>query len=198
MFARAVSGRLRRGEPVLLSARYPRERIGVGSYGDMELLRYGNDGAFEMGAYCSIAKGVKVMLGGNHRPDWVTTYPFSALRTNFSHITGYPEQGGDVRIGSDVWIGREATIKCGITIGHGAIVATRAMVTKDVPPFAIVGGNPAKLIRYRFAPEIIERLLAVAWWDWSEERIMAAMPLLLNENIEAFLDMADGVDAEPA
>ncbi len=161
----------------------------------MEILRYGNDGVLEVGAYCSVAYGVKVMLGGNHRSDWVTTYPFSALRPGLGHIKGYPEQGGDVTIGSDVWIGREATIKSGVTIGHGAVIASRAMVTKDVPPYGIVGGNPAKLIRYRFAPDVIERLLDVAWWNWSDERIAEAMPFLLCDDIESFLDYAQRTDA---
>ena len=98
----------------------------------------------------------------------------------------------DVVIANDVWIGRNATIISGVKIGSGAVIATEAMVTKDVPPYGIVGGNPAKLIRYRFSENIRARLLKLAWWKWTPEKIKTAIPLLMQENIELYLETYEG------
>jgi acetyltransferase-like isoleucine patch superfamily enzyme len=132
-----------------------------------------------------------VFLGGNHRVDWVTTYPFRIFRQSARHITGHPATKGDVIIGNDVWIGAGAVILSGVTIGDGAVIATEAVVNRSVPPYCIVGGNPAQLLKKRFDDEIIQRLLAVEWWDWDDETIDEFMPLLSSPDIEKFLDEAE-------
>ncbi|WP_414713410.1 CatB-related O-acetyltransferase [Sphingomonas sp.] len=192
-------GRLRvrlaklRGEepPLDTTARhFPHYEIGRGTYGRPRILSYPNDAKLKIGAYCSIAADVRIFLGGEHHPEWVTTYPFGALWREHAH-PDQPKSRGDVVIGNDVWIGREAMIMSGVTIGDGAVVAARALVAKDVPPYAVVGGNPAKPIRMRFSDEVITRLLALRWWDWPDERIRRAAPLLQSPDIEAFLNAAE-------
>lgn len=137
----------------------------------------------KIGKFCSIGPGVKVLLGMEHRADWNTTYPFNCFVPEYSNIKGHPASKGDVIIGNDVWIGMDAKILSGVTIGDGAVVAADAVVTKDVPPYAIVGGNPAKLIKSRFADRDIERFEEMKWWDWSYENISEAIPLLQSEKI---------------
>jgi chloramphenicol O-acetyltransferase type B len=174
-----------------LADRYPQHRIGRGSYGDLNVVEFGEGTTLTVGNYCSFARGAQVMLGGNHRLDWVTTYPFSAIDRRFSHFTGHPHSKGDVVIGNDVWVAREAMILSGVTIGDGAVIGARAVVSRDVPPYMIVAGNPAVEVRPRFPAPVIERLLALSWWDWPEERIASAMPHLLSNHIEAFLNAAE-------
>ena len=134
-----------------------------------------------IGKYCSIGSGAIFIMAGNqgHRNDWVSTFPFFYQNNgNFPDaIDGY-EKVGDTIIGNDVWIGSEAMIMGGITVGDGAIIASRAVVTKDVEPYAVVGSNPAKHIRYRFPQEHIDMLLEMKWWEWSNENIQSAMNLL--------------------
>ena len=127
------------------------------------------------------------MLGGEHRLDWVTTYPFSALFEKARRFRGHPRGKGDIIIGNDVWIGKDALILSRVTIGSGAAIGARSVVTKDVRPYAIVAGNPAKEVRRRFADDVVDRLLAVAWWDWPQNQIEEAWPCLLSSDIEGFL-----------
>jgi acetyltransferase-like isoleucine patch superfamily enzyme len=167
--------------------------IGDFTYGQPTILTWGEGRKLIIGRYCSIAGGVTILLGGNHRPDWVTTYPFSGILDTWPEaagITGHPQSNGDVRIGSDVWLGIHSTILSGVTIGDGAVVAAHALVTKDVPPYAIVGGNPAALIKYRFSPDIIEALLKSCWWNWREDQIKRTLPKLASNDIDAFLSIA--------
>ena len=178
-------------KPPMLAERFPRHRIGEGSYGWLTVREDGGGSRLTIGAWCSTARESAIILGGNHRTDWATTYPFSVLEPRLQHISGHPASNGDVRIGSDVWLGRGSTVMSGVTIGDGAVVAAHAVVTRDVPPYAIVGGVPAKVLRYRFDPPTIERLLALRWWDWPYERIVAAGPALLSDRIEDFLDGAE-------
>jgi chloramphenicol O-acetyltransferase type B len=174
-----------------LAERYPQYRIGRGSYGDLEVVSFGEPTTLSIGNFCSFARGAKVMLGGNHRVDWVTTYPFSAIDPRFRRFEGHPHSKGDVTIGNDVWVAREALILSGVTIGDGAVIGARAVVSRDIPPYTIVAGNPAVALRTRFADPVIERLLALRWWDWPDERMAAAMPHLLSDRIERFLDLAE-------
>jgi len=171
--------------------------VGAHTYGELTVLPYGHaDLKVIVGRYCSVAEGVTIMLGGNHRYDWVTTYPFTGMHEKYpevAHIEGHPRSNGDVRIGSDVWLGRCCTVLSGVTIGDGAVVGAYAVVTRDVPPYAIVGGNPAEIIRYRFADEHIDRLLKVAWWNWPDETVRGMIPLLVSGDIGGFLDAAEGV-----
>ncbi|APR04067.1 CatB-related O-acetyltransferase [Thauera chlorobenzoica] len=175
-----------------LQERFPQYAIGRGSYGDLTVRSWKEGTTLTIGAYCSIAAGVKVFLGGEHRADWVTTFPFPAIwPADAGHITGHPRSRGDVVIGNDVWLGTEAMIMSGVTIGDGAVVGARAVVTRDVPPYAIVAGNPARIVRYRFDPVIIARLLRARWWHWSDDRIRTYLPLLLSDDPTRFLDAAE-------
>jgi hypothetical protein len=111
---------------------------------------------------------------GEHRTDLVSTYPLRTLLTPDGRNHDATEKG-EIAIGSDVWIGTRAMILSGVTIGHGAVVAAGAVVTRDVPPYAIVAGVPARVLRYRFDADTIERLLAIAWWEWPDERVRERM-----------------------
>ncbi|SIN79314.1 CatB-related O-acetyltransferase [Halodesulfovibrio marinisediminis] len=142
-----------------------------------------------IGKFCSIGSGVVFMMAGNqgHRNDWLSTYPFHYMADFSEAPDGYLPKG-DTIVGNDVWIGSEAMIMPGITIGHGAIIAARSVVTKNVPEYTIVGGNPAKLIRERFSADKKEKLLQMAWWDWSDETIRKNLPLLCSENLTYFVN----------
>lgn len=168
--------------------------IGTGTYGhlNIDIKEWGEGAVLNIGKYCSIADRCTVFLGGNHRIDWVTTYPFNCIDdkwTNGIGITGHPSTNGDVNIGNDVWIGSNVTIMSGIEIGDGAVIGTNSLVTKDVKPYSIVGGNPAKLIKYRFSEEQIDSLLEIKWWDKSEEEINNIIPYLLQDDINLFIDI---------
>ena len=142
-----------------------------------------------IGKYCSIGSGAVFMMAGNqgHRMDWVSTFPFYFQANIFKSSKNAYQKAGDTAIGHDVWIGSEAMVMAGVTIGSGAVVAARAVVTKDVPPYAVVGGNPAQIIRYRFDDETIAKLLNLKWWDWTEEEVKSAMLLICSVNIEGLL-----------
>jgi len=142
-----------------------------------------------IGSFCSIGSGAAFIMAGNqgHRNDWVSTFPFHYMPevpAFAGALDGYAA-AGDTVVGNDVWIGSEAIIMAGVTIGHGALIGTRALVTKDVEPYAIVGGNPAKLIRKRFSDADIALLLEMVWWDWSDDQLQAAMSLLTAGDIPA-------------
>jgi virginiamycin A acetyltransferase len=125
-----------------------------------------------IGKFCQIATGVRfIMNGGNHAIKGFSTFPFAAFGNEWSDIPLEPQSKGDTIVGNDVWIGNSATIMPGIKIGDGAIIATNAVVTKNVDPFTIVGGNPATLIRKRFDEETIQTLLKIQWWNWGIEKI---------------------------
>jgi acetyltransferase-like isoleucine patch superfamily enzyme len=175
--------------------------VGDFSYGMPEVLTWGEGFKLKIGKYCSIAGGVTIFLGGNHRPDWVTTYPFSAIADVWpegSGIEGHPKSKGDVRIGNDVWLGYKSTIMSGVSVGDGAVVAACAVVTKHVPPYAIVGGNPARIIRYRFDEETIERLMAIKWWDLPAHELRPLIPDILSSDIDTFVFKVQALrSAEP-
>lgn len=146
-----------------------------------------------IGKFCSIAAGVTfIMNGGNHRTDWFTNYPFPVFGHGWEHAMpdAWPNKG-DTVIGNDVWIGYGAVIMPGVHVSDGAIVATKAVVTKDVPPYAIVGGNPAQLIRFRFDEEVITRLLQIRWWDWPIETITANLKLICGSDISGLAASAN-------
>lgn len=140
-----------------------------------------------IGRYCSIAAETRfVMNGGNHPTDWLTTFPFPAFGAGWDVATpaAWPSRG-DTLVGNDVWIGYGATLMPGVTIGDGAIVAARAVVTKDVEPYAIVGGNPAQLIRHRFPPDVVARLLALRWWDWDAATVTRCVREICAGDVDA-------------
>lgn len=129
-----------------------------------------------IGDFVAIAHGVQIFMnGGTHAMSGFSTFPFNIFGEGWEHgfdpATWSQEHKGDTVIGPDVWIGTEAVLMPGVTVGAGAIVSARAVVTRDVPPFAIVAGNPARVVRHRFDADTTRRLLAVAWWDWPVDRI---------------------------
>jgi acetyltransferase-like isoleucine patch superfamily enzyme len=162
--------------------------IGEYTYGLPEVLTWGNDGKLFIGKYCSIGGYVRILLGGNHRSDWVTTYPFSYFRKEAMHIKGHPYSRGDVVIGNDVWIGLGCTILSGVSIGDGAVLGAHSVITKDVPAYSIAAGNPAKVLRKRFSDEQIESLLSIAWWNWPDHKINLLIENMLCSNIDDFIE----------
>ncbi len=161
---------------------------GRGSYGEPAVGSWGEGTKVKIGNFCSIAQGVSILLGGGHRTDWVTTYPFSVLWPSVAgHIPGHPSTKGDVIIGNDVWIGTGALILSGVTIGDGVVIGAHAVVAKDVPAYAIAVGNPAKVVKFRFDEATIEKLLAIAWWNWPDEKIASAVELMLSNDINEFI-----------
>ncbi|WP_416187296.1 CatB-related O-acetyltransferase [Hydrocarboniphaga sp.] len=167
--------------------RYRNFSIGRYTYGDPQILFAGSGAKLTIGAFCSIAKDVKLVLGGEHRTDWITTYPFMRVLKNARHFTGHPKTKGDIHIGNDVWIGRDATILSGIRIGNGAVIAAGSLVVRDVPAYTIVGGNPAKVIRARFTEQQITALEKIAWWEWNIEDITQELPTLLSSQIDELI-----------
>ena len=142
-----------------------------------------------IGSFCSIGSGAAFIMAGNqgHRNDWVSTFPFFWMPDipTFARAENGFQAAGDTVIGNDVWIGSEAVIMPGVCIGHGAVIGTRALVARDVEPYTIVGGNPAKLIRQRFDEARVAMLLEMQWWDWSDVQLQPAMPLLTSGDVEA-------------
>lgn len=150
--------------------------IGRFTYGfeNLSIRQWDEGAALKIGAFCSLANNITIFLGGNHRTDWITTFPFGHIfqdELGGSDIYGHPSSKGDIVIGNDVWIGSGATIMSGLVIGDGAVVSANACVVKDVAPYNIVGGNPAKIIKQRFNDNIINSLLRLKWWDLPIEDI---------------------------
>ena len=149
-----------------------------------------NGDKLEIGKFCSIACGAKFLFtSANHTMKSLSTYPFPIFfeewGVNVKNIRQAWDNKGDILIGNDVWVGYEAIVLAGVTIGDGAIIGSRAVVTKDVPPYTIVGGVPAKPIRKRFDDVTIERLEALRWWDWDEEKIKRSIPSIQSGDIAA-------------
>lgn len=164
--------------------------FGEYTYGKPKVLEWGEGTHLTVGKFCAIAKNVHIFLGGNHRTDWITTYPFSALTNEFpeaKHIKGHPTTKGNVTIGNDVWIGYGAVILSGVTIGDGAVIGAFSVVTKNVNPYEIVAGNPAKVIRKRFNDEVISHLLEIAWWNWPINKISSEINFLCNDEVSEFI-----------
>lgn len=174
----------------ILKNKYPQYDIGRHSYGNPVIRSWNEGSTLKMGAFCSIAKGVKIFLGGEHRIDWVTTYPFSALWDCARDISGHPRTKGDVNIGNDVWIGADSLIMSGVTIGDGAVIGAGSVVTKNIDPYTIWAGNPATFIRNRFDEKIIEELLQLRWWNLDDYEIKQILPLMLNDDIKSFISEA--------
>lgn len=144
-----------------------------------------------IGKFCAIARDVRfIMNGANHKMSGISTYPFQIFGGGWEKVMPKPGDlpfKGDTIIGNDVWIGYESLIMPGVKIGDGAIVSSRSVVVADVPPYTIVGGNPAKPIRQRFEPEVAERLEKLAWWDWPIETITQHLALIVSGDVDALV-----------
>lgn len=142
-----------------------------------------------IGDFCSIGSGAAFIMAGNqaHRNDWASSFPFFYMPEvpHFAGAVDAFQPAGDTVIGNDVWIGSDAIIMPGVKIGDGAVIGTRALVTRDVEPYAIIGGNPARVIRKRFDDDSVAMLIQMKWWDWDDARLGAAMPLLCSGDIAA-------------
>ncbi|CDX56463.1 Chloramphenicol acetyltransferase [Mesorhizobium plurifarium] len=163
-------------------------KVGRHTYGVTwrKVLFPAKDAPLEIGAFCSVAGRVLFICSGQHPTGSATSFPiYSRLLKRPEPIANGGRPGG-ITVGNDVWIGNGAMILPGIKIGDGAIVGAGSVVTKDVPPYAIVGGSPARLIRYRFSEEIISKLLAIQWWRWDDEKVKAEAAILTGP-IEAFV-----------
>jgi acetyltransferase-like isoleucine patch superfamily enzyme len=165
--------------------------VGRGSYGTPTVVTYAGDDKTRLliGNYCSVASSATFLLGGNHPTDRITTFPIRLrLSLDTSGLDGFPTSKGDIVLGHGVWIGHGALVLSGVTVGDGAVVAAGAVVTKDVAPYTIVGGNPARPIRARFEADKIEMIAQSQWWTWSESEIAA--------NTDRLNGRADGVTLE--
>lgn len=142
-----------------------------------------------IGKFCALAQGVKfIMNGANHKLSGFSTYPFSIFGSGWEKVMPQPDElpsRGDTIVGNDVWIGYESVVMPGVQIGHGAIVAARSVVVTNVKPYTVVGGNPAKPLKERFAPEIVQELLRIAWWDWSIEKVTRNLRHIVSADIKA-------------
>jgi chloramphenicol O-acetyltransferase type B len=167
--------------------------VGSHSYGGFRVLLFSGDSArVTIGKWCSTASDVEIMPGGNHRIDTVTSYPMRQyLVPDHMERVGEPWSKGDVAIGNDVWIGQGAKILGGVTIGDGAVVAAWSVVTKSVPPYAVVAGVPARVVRQRFSEEIVERLLRIRWWDWDDAVVIERIDELTSTDLAAFTQKYD-------
>jgi acetyltransferase-like isoleucine patch superfamily enzyme len=152
----------------------------------------GDTSVVRIGKFSSVAADSHFFVGGAHRTDWVTSF---GLRAVFdlpgAYEDGTPASRGDIVVGNDCWIALEAVVLSGVTIGDGAVVATRAVVTKDVRPYAIVAGNPAREVGRRFPDDQIEALQRIAWWDWPIEQVLEHVAELSSPDLEAFIARFD-------
>ena len=154
------------------------------TYGHTHLRIMGPHSDVYIGKYCSIAENVIIDAGWGHNLKYISTYPFDIFiqKGEKSVFTK-----GDVRIGNDVWLGADSIIMSGVAIGNGAVVGARALVTHDVPDYAIVGGVAARILGFRFIPEVVQKLLKIAWWNWDEAKIHANAHLISSPNVDEFI-----------
>lgn len=157
--------------------------VGKHTYGFPNVYTWDEKTRLTIGRFCSMAEGVTFLLGGEHRLDWITTYPFSAMGKAWNgaeSIPGHPASKGDIVVGNDVWIGHGALILSGVRIGDGAVIGAGSVVNKNVDDYAIVAGNPARFIRFRFDEDLRLKLKQLSWWDWPDEKISKNLQELMS------------------
>jgi len=169
-------------------------KMDKGSYFDRNanIISWSDRYYVEAGKYCSIGRDCNFFLHANHRPDWITTSsqlwgPVTEDIANLHMSMGHPSCKGNITIGNDVWIGAKSTIMSGVKISDGAVIGAGSVVSRDVPPYAIVVGNPAKVIKYRFTEGQIESLLKIKWWEWNEDKIREESMILWSSDIDEFI-----------
>ena len=165
-------------------------RISVGrfTYGNPRFMLWADSERIQIGSFCSIADEVVIFGGGEHRTDWITTFPLRiAFDEPLAGRDGHPATKGATTIGNDVWIGYRAMILSGVTIGHGAVIGAGAVVVSNVAAYAIVAGNPAHIVRFRFHENEIEKLLSLCWWDWDIDKIKDNIPALCSKDVRKII-----------
>jgi len=162
-------------------------------HGNIRTVTHGSNAKLKLGKFCSIAVDQTAFLGGNHRIDWVTTFPFSHTATDtfdVGPIIGHPSTKGDIIIGNDVWLGQGCTLMSGINIGDGAVIAAHSHVVKDIAPYTLAGGNPARPIKLRFEQRIVDALMELKWWDLEVDVIKTIVPdLCLEPNYDKLQEL---------
>jgi acetyltransferase-like isoleucine patch superfamily enzyme len=177
--SRSVRGLLRQG----------RASVGRHSYVFAEVHTFDDSTQLEIGNFCSIALGVTFLLGGEHRTKWITTSPIRIqLQLPGAGSDGTPFSRGDIKIGNDVWIGHGAILTSGVTVGDGAVIGAGAVVLRDVADYAVVAGNPAKILRYRFDEDRRKQLQNLRWWDWPDAIISQHVDTLCSERLDELVE----------
>lgn len=175
----------------LIKSTDSRVTIGEFSYGFPRFVLWQESERIEVGRFCSIAEQVTILGGGEHNSDWITTYPLRmAFNLPEANKDGHPKTKGPTRIGNDVWIGFRSIILSGVTVGDGSVIGAGSVVTKDIKPYSVVCGNPAKLIRFRFSEDEIRKLLKIKWWNWPTKMIQQNVDILCSNKIEELLKLA--------
>jgi acetyltransferase-like isoleucine patch superfamily enzyme len=187
-------------ELIMLRNRLQAANSGYKNYGFVEIgdFSYGKNSPMifhdnsksthvKIGKFCSFALESKIICGTNHRADWASTYPFSALIPSFDYIKGHPATKGDIIVGNDVWIGYDATIMSGVTIGDGCVIGARSLVTKSLPSYTICGGTPCHVIRNRFSDSVTQALQEMRWWDWEDTRLVDAIHFLQSSDFDGLI-----------
>lgn len=174
--------------------------IGAYTYGVEHILirEWGEGASLDIGKFCSIADRCIFFMGGNHRSNWITTYPFGHdYLDDFGgeiYRENYALTNGNIKVGNDVWIGSNVTILSGVTIGDGAILAANSTISKNVEPYEIVGGNPARHIKFRFDAEVRKVLLEIAWWNLPKEKIKSMLNQLCSEpSLDQLIELRNGL-----
>jgi acetyltransferase-like isoleucine patch superfamily enzyme len=167
--------------------------LGTMSYYAPNVVKYtGDSGRVIIGNFASVAPDADFYVGGLHRTEWVSQYGLRAmLDLPGAHEDGFTHGRGDIVVGSDTWVTNGCTVMSGVTIGDGAVVGTKAVVAKDVRPYAIVVGNPAREIRRRFSDEQVDALLRIKWWDWPTAKVKQHIELICSPDIDAFIARFD-------